>query len=347
MDVRGDRAGYGVTYHPSGPDAASAQRVIVRAAETVANVTISLAPVQLARVSGIVLDAEGKSVTGGSVGATPRDAFGPPAANAAVRPDGTFVFAGLPPGEYLLRSIGAGPFDPGLPPRFSTALVTVNGADLTDVTLQPMVPAVIRGRLTGDPATLAQVKPATTRVVAIPMTPVPASGPMQPQALSDDLTFELQAPAGLTALRLGNGINGLAVDAVRWNGQDVSRGFDVQPGTAIEDVEINVVAASARIAITATSSRGMPLVDADLIVFAQDESRWGSPLPSYGVAARTDDQGRYETPPLVAGAYFVALTRPLDPGESNDPEFLETIRTAASRISVSDGETASITLREP
>lgn len=347
MDIRADRAGYGVTYHPSAPDAASAQRVIVRAGDTVTNVTITLASVQLARVSGIVLDAEGKPMTGGSVGAMPRDEFGPPVANAAVRPDGTFVFAGLPPGEYLLRSIGAGPFDPRQPPSFATAQVTVNGADLSTVALEPLVPVVIRGRLTGDPATLMQVRSGATTVIAIPLTPVAVGGPMQPPSLQADLSFELHVMPGLTALRLGNGLNGLAVQAVRWNGQEVSRGFEVQPGAPVEDVEVDIVPASARFAISVASSQGTPVGDANVLVFTQDESRWGSPLPSYGAAGRTNEQGRYESPPLVAGAYYVALTRPLDPGESNDPEFLEAIRAGASRINISDGETASITLRVP
>jgi hypothetical protein len=38
---------------------------------------------------------------------------------------------------------------------FSTANVTVNGTDLTDVILQPQSPITISGRLTGEASTLA------------------------------------------------------------------------------------------------------------------------------------------------------------------------------------------------
>ena len=68
-------------------------------------------------------------------------------------------------------------------------------------------------------------------------------------------------------------------------------------------------------------------------------------MPGHGSIGRTDAQGRYQTPQLLAGAYYVAAVNPLDPGQGNDPEYLELVRARAQSITLGEGETANVQLR--
>ena len=65
----------------------------------------------------------------------------------------------------------------------------------------------------------------------------------------------------------------------------------------------------------------------------------------YISVGRTDEQGRYQSSPMVAGGYFIADTDPIEAGQSSDPEFLESIRIRAQRLVLADGETANVQVR--
>ncbi|HUR34644.1 MAG TPA: carboxypeptidase-like regulatory domain-containing protein [Vicinamibacterales bacterium] len=343
FEISSDRTGYGLTYYPSAPDPASAQRVVVRGGDAVSNIVIALAPARVSRVSGVVADADGRLARGGAVMAMPREAIGPPSATTPVRQDGTFVFTALPPGDYTLRSMPAGPGAGAM--AFATATISVNGSDLSNVVLQPQSQVTISGRLTGDPAVLARIRPATTRIVATPAGPMMFNGPSgAPTALRDDLSFDLPAFPGQVMLR-ATGLTDVAIRAVRLNGRDVTRGVEVPQGAPVSDLELEVAPATAHIVVVATTARDEAVPDRDIVIFPQDESQWGLLMPGHGGTGRTDEQGQYQSVPLLAGAYYVADTDPLEPGEANDPEVLAALRARARRVAVGEGETANVRFR--
>jgi hypothetical protein len=263
-----------------------------------------------------------------------------------LRPDGTFVFNGLPPGDYTLRTTPNGPTAANQMPVMSMARVIVNGTDISNVILQPQAPVPVSGRITGDPAVLAQIKPGTARVLATPTGPMfgPPGPPGPPPALHDDLTFELAVYPSPIALRV-TGITGAVVKAVRVAGHDVTRGLDVEAGASIADVEIELAPATAKIVVTAVNARSEGVPEHDIVIFPQDESLWGAPLPGRAGTGVTDEQGRYQSPPLLAGSYLVADTGPLGPGESADPDVLSELRNRAQRVLVNDGETANVQVK--
>jgi hypothetical protein len=58
------------------------------------------------------------------------------------------------------------PGTPAEPAEFSLAVVTVNGADVTDVHLAPVAPATVSGRVFfDDPGAAVALKPSALRVV--------------------------------------------------------------------------------------------------------------------------------------------------------------------------------------
>jgi hypothetical protein len=350
IETSTDRTGYALTYYPATPDVSAAQRIHVSAGDTVSNIVIALTLTRTARISGTVLDGEGRPARGGNVMVTSR-ASGPgtmPTANAFVRQDGSFTVTGVAPGDYTLRAFINGPQQGGLqrPSTLSTANVTVTGTDVNDLILQPQAPTTVSGRLTGQASTLAQIKPATARLAIVPMGgPMIMPGPMPPPpALRDDLSFELVAYPGTFALRPMS-LPGVIIRSVRLNGRDVTREFDIAPGAAITDLEVEVTASAAKVAVTVANARGEAAADQDVVVFPQDESEWGTLMPGHASSGRTDERGQYQSPQLLPGAYYVVTSDALEPGDANDPEILTNLRARAQRITLGDGETAAVQLR--
>ena len=165
-----------------------------------------------------------------------------------------------------------------------------------------------------------------------------------PQPLHDDLSFELSVYPGEYAIR-PMALADMVVRSVRLDGRDVTKGFRVDAGSALNDIEVEVTASTARLVVTAANARNEAVASRDVVVFPQDETQWGLQMPGHGSTGRTDDQGRYQTPPLLPGAYYVALSDAVEAGQASDPEFLESLRTKAQRITVGDNATANVQLR--
>jgi hypothetical protein len=160
----------------------------------------------------------------------------------------------------------------------------------------------------------------------------------------DDLSFEIFAYPGTLTIR-PMALAGLAIRSVRLNGRDVTRAFELEAGVPVTDLEVEVTATTARLTIATVNGREEPVGEREVIVFPQDETRWGFQMPGHGSSGLTDQQGRYQSPPLLAGAYYVAVIDTPEPGQNNDPEFLEALRPRAQRVDVREGETAEVKVR--
>jgi hypothetical protein len=347
-DVTSDRTGYAPTYYPSAPSLDIAQRVTVRGGDTLSNIVVMLSPARLNRVSGIVLDGDGRPARSGTVLATLRSGSMMSSANGFVRPDGSFQISGLADGDYVLRTapmMVPGAQGPQAAPLLASARVTLAGSDVTNIVLQPAPLGLLSGRVTGDPAALAHLKPGTTQVLAgrlgppEPFTPTPPPAP-----LHEDFSFAVQAYPGRLSLR-GNGLNGLLIRSVHWNGVDVTRGFDFEAGSDGSGFEIEMTDRTARLMTTVTTSRGEPVVGCDVIIFSTDDSWWGTSMPGYGGVGRTTASGTFESQPLLPGSYYVVAIDGVGPLETQDPDFLESVLGTARRVTVTDGETASVQVK--
>jgi hypothetical protein len=134
-----DHSGYATTYYPATPNIAEAQLLPVGMGQVLSGVTLMLVAARTSRVSGIVVDAQGQPIRQGGVMATQRGtmlALG--SIGGQLTADGTFVVAGLAPGEYILRATIGMP-SPNRPPETAVAHIAVNGDDLTGVRLEPLV----------------------------------------------------------------------------------------------------------------------------------------------------------------------------------------------------------------
>jgi hypothetical protein len=59
------------------------------------------------------------------------------------------------------------------------------------------------------------------------------------------------------------------------------------------------------------------------------------------------DDGRYTLRGLPPEDYFVAVVKEIEPGRLADPEYLESLRDQAVRITIGEAETKALDLKSP
>ena len=99
------KSGYASTYYPGTVNPAEAQRVTLASGQELTGADFPLIAVRLARVTGIVLNSEGRPAEGALVTLAPstRDlglSLNMPSARTAR--NGTFVMNNVPPGDYTV-----------------------------------------------------------------------------------------------------------------------------------------------------------------------------------------------------------------------------------------------------
>jgi len=87
-----------------------------------------------------------------------------------------------------------------------------------------------------------------------------------------------------------------------------------------------------------SGERGAPETDATVIVFSDDPARWGFGT-RYVRTARPNQDGRYTLRGMPPHDYLIVVVKELEPGQFQDPEFLESMRPQAQRISLGESET--------
>lgn len=339
------RSGYAPTYYPGTAELGSAQRVTVRAGQTLSAINLALTPTQTATVSGTVTTANGERPASGFVAAIPRGAasvmlvFMP----SLIQPDGRFSVANLAPGEYtLMAQLGPAP---GAAAATARASVTVNGQDITGIQLTPTPPATIRGRVTLDGGTVTSPGGA----LQVMLQPVeiddygPGNGASPPAPVRDDLTFELATTATRAALRV-TGNSKWAITSIRADGADVTDSLDIAPGTELHDVDVELTSQVPELSGLVTTAGGAPVANYTVVVFAQDRALW-TPVTRHVSTGRPDQQGRFRVRSLPPGDYYAVALEYVEPGSWLDPEFLDGLVSAASSVVLNAGETKTVDLK--
>jgi len=342
-----DRNGYAPTYFPGTADLSAAQKLTITTGQTINDITLALLPIRTARVSGTAVDSQGQALKG-IVMAAPRSGpqFGAFAASPTqIRPDGTFVLAGITPGEYMLQVQGQGINGPDA--EYAVADVTVAGADINNVRIVSVKPSTISGRITFASGDRSSLKPSTVRLGIQPgSTSGILLGPFPPPvAAKEDWSFQSTARAGtLRVALLGVPGGAWTVKAIHYRGADVTdTGFEVRPGEDVNDIEVALTDQISNLSGLVTNGRGDMVKDYWTVVFARDHDKWSS--GRYVRTSRGDRDGRFKVTGLPAAEYFVIAVDALDPGESSDPDFLSRLETRASRFSLGEGETKTLDLK--
>ena len=344
--------GYVPTYYPGTPKPSEAQLITVGLSQDVSAIDMVLARLPTASVSGIVVDSQGQPSRPAIVLATSQRSGGLAAEPfmKGTNVDGTFEFRNVPPGEWVLQAMG--PASPQGEGEFASQFVTVNGRDIRDLRLQMSAGSRVEGRVVfeggGDVA-------ASSVVVTAPPSdfdraPLGGVGPGRFIQVRADGTFRLDGLNGPRRIRLVRAPESWSLKAVIANGIDVTD-TPLTFGTreaSLTGVEIILTKNTARVSGSVTDEGGRPVTDYTAIVFARDPDRWyqGSRFWKF---TRPRQDGTFAIPDLPAGEYYVAAVDWMQGtegfGEWQDPAFLHSIAPRATRVTLAEGQSVSMTPR--
>jgi hypothetical protein len=330
--------GYAPTYYPGTPNAAEATRVTVRAAQETTNISLALVSARLARVSGRAVNSRGAPVVQGMVMAMPTDPearglmMSAPAMTGA---DGSFQLPGLAPGNYNINVRPRGMPSPGT--EFATMRITVGPADIDGLLLMTAPGAVARGVITTDLGTAPPVLPEQVNIIARPASPdVMVS--IGDAKVHEDWTFEISDLSESRILGGNVAQPGWAVKAVYHNGQDVTDvPVEFVPGSTVDGFTVVLTQKMTELSGQVAGEHGKPDTDATIVIFSDNPDRWTF-MSRYLRTARPNQDGRYTLRGLPPHDYLVVAVKELEPGQFQDPEFLESIRPQATRVSLGEGE---------
>jgi hypothetical protein len=345
-----DLVGYAPTFYPGTPSAKEAQRVSVAVGQE-ARADFAVVPAKLSQVTGMVVGVGGRPVTGGFISVRPvGNVFGVALfAGGPIRPDGTFLASNLPPGEYVLIVGSGGAMDPRPDePEFGRRRVTVADGDLTNVVITMTRGARLTGRVVAENGLPpANLRPSEVRLITLPADPDEDAGPGgMAGTLQDDWTFDIPGILGRRLVRVLLSAPGWSVRAVTLGGQDVSdEPIDFPAAGVMSDVEVVLSNRATELSGAVTNSRGEPVQDCTVVLFADDPDRWQTVQSRYVSSGRPDQDGRYKIRGLPPGSYLAIAVEFVEQGEWMDPEILERWRPLGTPLRLGDGETKALNLK--
>jgi hypothetical protein len=140
--------------------------------------------------------------------------------------------------------------------------------------------------------------------------------------------------------------SGVAVSAIRIAGVDVTdTGFNVKPNENVSGIEIELTSHPTTISGLMTDGHGTPTKNGAVIVFSRDEQKWGALSSRFINATKPDQDGAFKITGLPPGDYYAVAIDGIDPGDGDDLDLLKRFSAQATTLSLSDGETKTLTLR--
>ena len=330
---------YAKTYFPGTALVGAALPIDLREDATA---NIAFAATGLSEVRGVARDGDAFLVSG-TVRLVENRRAGMVAEPRVVnlKPDGTFVFPHVPPGQYVLQVRGDGPGRTGL---FGSQELLV-GSEPATVTLPTSYGANVQGRILFDGQAEGVRVPVSIGTVALDdRARDPTTG-----VVSGSSEFFITNLFGHTALSLRTVSDEWFLKSWTIRGTDVvDTGYDFGTGPdEIDDSQIVLSRSGAMIA--GLASDGLkPADDYAVIVFpVSRESRWpGSRRLRF---VRSAFGGEFRVSALPSGDYFVAaVSRMLgsrDGGEWQNPDLLVQLEGRAERVTLTEGRTANVSLR--
>ncbi len=376
---------YAPTFYPNSATIARATRVTLAPGEGRNAVDIDVTAVRSTRLSGTIVGAMG-AVQASSfrllpAGESDEAGFLSTLPPALVQPNGRFDFAGVPPGQYVLRVVHY-PSDPavgGAPSGAALAFLGARAASMSQasgrgLTNEPPLWAIepISVGDTGAAGVSVALRRAPSvrgRVEFIGSAPPPAAAILgRAVVIPQPVTFD---PAGLGSVGAPRPLNPDATftipGVVPGRYSLFVSGFPGWPtmkstviaGVDVTDLPIEIDAADvsdvviifsdvplARITGTLAATANT-VAQTTVLLFPSDRRYWRDP----DVARRrframpVSRKGAFDATGLPAGEYFVAVVRDDDANEWQETSRLETLSRTAQRVQLRDGETRTLEVK--
>ncbi|HET7697151.1 MAG TPA: carboxypeptidase-like regulatory domain-containing protein [Vicinamibacterales bacterium] len=359
-----EATGYAPTYYPGVVNAPEAGKVPVGPGQEVGGIDFQIQLVPFATVSGIVAGAADDV---GTVIIAPQDGAGGPLARLGgqvltgrVQADGTFRVSNVPPGRYVAIARSGGR---GGEARTAVQPIVVNGQHLDGVTLTLQPGVTISGNITVESSgTPAPEDYSTFRIDAPDVSPLPFggggrgggpfAGPVGAGGRAEkNGSFQIaNLLPGAHYIRVAGGGQGQAqwaVKSITVGGQDVSDStVELKPGQNLDNVTVVLTDRTTEISGTVRDARRAGSAGINVIAFSTEQAYW-RPQSRRIQAVRSDGSGAYRIRNLPPGDYFLLATDDVEQGEWFDPAFLESVRGAAERVTINEGDRKTQDLRGP
>lgn len=354
---------YPPTYYPASRTTWQATAISLESGEDRAAVNLQIRPVPAVKISGRVTGPDGPgaflnvslfpSNTGDIISDTVSEVGG-----AVTDAAGDFTFLGVPAGQYVVRiklyprpapgAPGGAAVGLDLTARWATVAVNAE-ADVEGlgIALQPGIR--VTGRVVFEGA--KPPSPAEVQRLAIRMqsadgrtsSPIALDGRASP-----DMTFRTAGYAGgryILGLLATSVPPGWSLKSAMHDGRDIS----VEPvelaGSDIAGVVITLTDKTATLTGRVTGT-AVDLDGAEVIAWPADSTAWRT----IGVVARRwrqdriDTNGAFSLTGLPAGDYYAVALGPAFPNDPQDPRVLEGLIKTATRVTLTDGGSAAVTL---
>jgi hypothetical protein len=352
IDVGGreETMGYSPTYFPGTTKVADARRISVGLGAEARATDFSLLPGRAATVSGTAFDSHGRPFPAVNLTQEVRSeggGFFATVGHAGVGTDGTFTLHDVAPGDYKLTASSRADTDP----EVAILPIVVEGIDISDAVLtgsaggtvsghvvlaegvtakMPRVQISIMERLLGQPDPMML---GTFRDRYAPVVPAAEDGAFVVSHVFGPARLEVRVP------------DGWMVKAIEHDGRDIANSaLEMQSGEQLSGVQISLTDRVTTVEGTLGGDNGTPLADGTVVVFAADSGKWfeGS---RFVRAVRSDRRGRYQIKGLPQGDYLAIAIDYVEDGAWNDPEYLESLRQYAQRLTLDAVEPQSLSLR--
>jgi hypothetical protein len=255
---------------------------------------------------------------------------------------GTFRMSNVAPGRYQLQARAGGR-------EFEMARldITVGNDDVDGLTLVTSPAAAITGTIVSDTGEPFDFRPQQLQVNARPASPegqgMPGGGGGGSR-VGDDWTFTLRSVSDAVLIR-PSVPPGWMLKSVVAGGEDITdTPMEFAPGQTTPGVQITLTKKVSTLTGLVTDARGNPVLDAAVVVFPADETLWMF-QSRFIKAARPDQEGKYRVTALPAEAYLIVAVQGLEDGQAGDPEFLASIKDAASPFDLGEGETKAVDVK--
>ena len=164
-----------------------------------------------------------------------------------------------------------------------------------------------------------------------------------PPVARDDWSFELHGLRGRGFIRAATLTEDWQMRRVRRKGIDITD-TPLDFSSEADDLEIELTQQKTVVSGAVSDDRNGVALDATVIVFADDEGKWG--LHSRFIeSARPDQHGKFTISGLPPGKYVAIAVGYLEPGEERDPELLQEWRSRGTSFRLSEGETHALDLK--
>ena len=342
--------GFSPTFHPGTVSANDAQAISVANGEEV-SVQFSMIAARLAKISGTVVDSDGRPAAGSMLTVMTRQGTGGFSYGAgSVSGDGTFTITGIAPGEHSI-DVRPVPRPGATGGEFASMPIVVSGSDLTGVRIVTGKGALVTGRVVfegtsprtpvgGGPLRLFPQPADTSRPFlnfggSDPLTngTVEESGAFQYNGASGRVFFTVSAPPPWT------------LKSVTLDGEDVTdEPIDLTGKATVGGLIIRMTDRVTQVSGQVTDARGQTMRDYVVVLLPVEAKQEPVVAGRWIRTARPDSNGRFQAR-VRPGRYVATAVEDLEQGRQFAPEFQEQLRRSAREFTIRESETLTLDLK--